>query len=320
MKKVISFSLTIILIFGSSSFVLAAPANADDLAVGLGSGWSTTSNSNGILSIYSPSGYSGSWFRYICDLITNNTLRNFEELHLNSYDSSVQKLFKVGDTLSYINSPSFRNGSFIVNLLNGLSVISYDLAYLGQQFYSSTSNLNSALNSTIGIPVILNNVRSDLSGLKGDTSNLISISGNIKSDTSDLLVGLEKLVFMYADDDSLAAKRAESGKTQSVVNSFTGSGSSSASVSDFADVSSGLNDLKNSFSGGASPSQAFSVLGSSSESWWWFSNEVSESLDTTNSGLSGSGSRLRGASGFDHPLYDSYLGFIFSHIGGDLND
>ena len=119
---------------------------------------------------------------------------------------------------------------------------------------------------------------------------------------------------MFFDDEALEAKRNNATQTTTVLNNFTGSGSASASGSDYGNIASGLSDLKGAFSGGGSSSNAFNVLGGDSDAWDWFSSEVQNDLDTTQN----RDPNLRGNSISSTPLLDEYYRVIREILDGDL--
>lgn len=123
-----------------------------------------------------------------------------------------------------------------------------------------------------------------------------------------------RLGFMLADDSSIAAKKANANQSEAVVNGFTGSGSASASVSDFNGVKDGVSSLKSSFSSSASPSAAFTPLSGSGDNWEWFSQTTLDSLDNT---VSGDNNRLFKSSvqESDTPLLDEYYSYLFDFLG-----
>lgn len=138
----------------------------------------------------------------------------------------------------------------------------------------------------------------------------LSIADMIDDYSRMFIPMIAKLQYALADDDMIAAKRANAPQEQSVISNFTGSGDASASVSDFVGVKDSVSALKNSLSGGASYNQAFNILGGDSDGWSWFTTEVAESMDSTSNG-----STRRGSVPVSTPYLDSYYDSIYSVIG-----
>ena len=134
---------------------------------------------------------------------------------------------------------------------------------------------------------------------------------------------LGRLQYFLADDDSIQRKVDNAAVTNAALDDFTSGGDASASVSDFAGIASGLGDLKDSVSGGASASSAFAVLNGGSNAWDWFSEDTQYDLDST-SGSSSSGSRglksVSSVSSSSTPLLDQYYSSLLSFLGGDSDD
>lgn len=332
MRKIVILTIfTLVLVMSATLPAFAAPSASTGDAAFLNlynSSWSDSSSSSGL-----PSGWSGTWFGVIFKLLFKCSIEDTQlwQYTLNSYSQSTFR-----SSYSVVDNFSISNGSSpFMWLRTQLDAVNYNIGYLGSQFYNSSSSLNSALTA---VPLIKSNtdsiasntltiksnvidISSDTSSISSDTSHISSNTDSILSSFTSLLSSVEKFVYLYADDDTIAAKRAEASKTNQVTSDFVlSSGSSSASASDFGSLSSGVSDLKDSLYGGASPSEAFTVLSNTSNAWGWFSTDVQNDLDQTNSSSSGGPARVRSRVS-SHPLYDNYITFIFDRLGGDaLND
>lgn len=337
-KIVILTTFVLVLVMSATLPAFAAPSASTGDAAFLNlynSYWSDTSSSSGV-----PSGWSGTWFGVIFKLLFKCSIEDTQlwQYTLNSYSQSTFR-----SSYSVVDNFSISNGSSpFMWLRTQLDAVNYNIGYLGSQFYNSSSSLNTALtavpsiktntdsiaSNTLTIKSNVIDIASDTSSIASDTSSIATDTSHISSNTdslvrsfTSLLSSVEKFVYLYADDDTIAAKRAEASKTNQVASDFVlSSGTSSASASDFGSLSSGVTDLKDSLSGGASPSEAFTVLSNSSNAWGWFSTDVQNDLDQTNTSTSGGPARVRSRVS-SHPLYDNYVNFIFSRLGGDaLND
>lgn len=161
-----------------------------------------------------------------------------------------------------------------------------------------------------------NETNNTVSAISGDANKAFSLMDYTEHIDLSLQKYLGKLQYVIADDKTIAAKQNNAAQTTTALDNFTGSGDASASAADFGIVKDSVNALKQTMAGGASPTQAFSILGGDSDGWSWFSQEVADSMDTTNStrGL------LRGNLPSSTPYLDSYYDSIFSvlSVGGDV--
>lgn len=122
----------------------------------------------------------------------------------------------------------------------------------------------------------------------------------------------EDFKFLYADDNSLAAKKANQNQENSVLTNFTGSGSASASVSDYNDIASASSAVKNGLSSNASPSNVLGVF-NGNDGFGWFSQSTLDSLDSV-----GVGSRSFKSTNSpnDTPLLDQNMDAILRYLVG----
>lgn len=125
---------------------------------------------------------------------------------------------------------------------------------------------------------------------------------------------LKDFKYLYADDNSLNAKKANQGQENSVLTNFTGSGSASASVSDYNDIASASSAVKNGLSSNASPSNVLGVF-NGNDGFGWFSPATLNSLDSVGAGTRSFKSTNTSNS---YPLLDENMDAILRYlVGGD---
>lgn len=127
-----------------------------------------------------------------------------------------------------------------------------------------------------------------------------SIWWDIRAIGSNLSDPLHRLAFVLASDEEIEARQAASDNQESVIDNFikpTGNGS--ASASDFADVASVGNSIKDTLDSNVSAGNAFTSLDSDSDAWNWFSQSTLNSLDSSTN-------QNRKSANSDTPLLDSY--------------
>lgn len=93
---------------------------------------------------------------------------------------------------------------------------------------------------------------------------------------------LARLAYVYADQDDIDFKKAETPNLEAVKDDFFGDGQAAVKPSDIKDAAGFSSSIKDSFGGAGSAGDAFQAI-NDSESFWFFSQEVSDSLDTVNS-------------------------------------
>lgn len=104
------------------------------------------------------------------------------------------------------------------------------------------------------------------------TDHLLTLIG------SRLITPLNKLTFVHADDNDIAAKRGTQANEQTITNNFLStSGSAAASASDYAAVASSIGSVKTSLNTGVSSTGVFDVF---SRNYEWFSQTTLDNLDT----------------------------------------
>lgn len=100
---------------------------------------------------------------------------------------------------------------------------------------------------------------------------------------------LDKLVSVYADDATIAAKQANQSKEQTVLTDFTGSGDVAVSGSDLGNLKSSGSVIKGGFNGGKT-SDALNIFSGGSSVWAWFTQDNYNTLNdlfSTDSGSNG---------------------------------
>lgn len=298
--------------------------------------------------IYNSLGYSSSTLKTDIGSLNNSVLGLSSPLNsIDSYTSNLPSLlsyFNSGSLAQYTNYPRRNFFDYTVNGLNINPPVVDNFTGLSRIYYFSQGdrvfpvNNNSGVDSFQGAVGLINNNLVNFAGflrtfnstypklLYNSVSNAVEVyateEGTIPYYMSvmdvlteylrsfELYVG--KLQFVLADDSLIAARKANSDQRDFVLDSFTGSGSSSASKDDFSSVSDSVGAFKDSLSGGGSFSDTFTFLDGSSNAWLWFTNEVKSDLDQTSGGAS---RRVRRSSS-DTPLLDEYYQFIYDFLGG----
>lgn len=124
-----------------------------------------------------------------------------------------------------------------------------------------------------------------------------------------------RLTYVLASDEEIEAREeARANQTEVFDNFIDPNGSGSASVNDFADVSSASGNVKQNFSTGYSASSIWDIF--NQDHYGWFSQECADALDTTNTS-----SNMRKSNNNDYPtpLLDAYYEEILS-LGGVKDD
>lgn len=136
--------------------------------------------------------------------------------------------------------------------------------------------------------------------------SLMDVLQNINVQFGSMLAPIQ---YMIADANALAAKRANASQEQAALTNFTGSGSASASASDFADIASGFDSVKSGIDTNVSATNAFSVF-TNSDGYSWFSNDTMNNLNST-----GSRSRKAGSADGELTYYNNALNAIYEAMG-----
>lgn len=235
-------------------------------------GIATASTSSDILSAFnrefpdSDSNTSKYYLRSIYRILNGNVSWPFVNLVNNSASSlsSVQHIDSDLHTLSITASDIYDNVDTFRRAFNQYSASS--LAY--------ESNISSKANQ-----------------IKVDTGN-ISVDTEHISGTQDILVSQGAITMrnvgilrdFFADDDTIARKDAAEAASGEALDSFTGNGVSSASVSDYADISDASTKLNQSFyTGQVSYVDAFQSINrpptGNDSPWAWFSQATYDSIN-----------------------------------------
>lgn len=121
-----------------------------------------------------------------------------------------------------------------------------------------------------------------------DFYNYLSLK-HIDSDLHYQNSQLDKLVSVYADDVTIAAKQANQSNEQTVLTDFTGSGDAAVSGSDLGNLKSSGSVIKGGFNGGKT-SDALNIFSGGSSVWAWFTQDNYNTLNdlfSTDSGSNG---------------------------------
>lgn len=126
---------------------------------------------------------------------------------------------------------------------------------------------------------------------------------------SKIQTPVARLSYVLASDQRIEAQELAAENEQAVVDNFIDSdGAGSASASDIGSVSDLSSGFSSNISTDADPGDIFDIFDSNNFSW--FSQEVADSLDTTNSN-----NRSKSGSEFDTPLLDQRIDNIYNALG-----
>ena len=217
-------------------------------------------------------------FLFNSDLVTNHPsiIRVF--IPIQNYSTSnartdVYKLSTLKTSTSYVNStiPDY----FIETTNNGIYLYLFDFNPLGNYTYAFEITSNYQMH-------YYSNLAGNVFYIPFDTLDyqLIKTAFYITK-SGEGNDALKKLADIYASDDYIAAKAAQQDYENDVINNFTGNGSGAASRSDQNNLKNTSGALKSGLSSGGSVSNSFGVFNNSSDIWMWFTNDVKNSLDTT---------------------------------------
>lgn len=127
---------------------------------------------------------------------------------------------------------------------------------------------------------------------------------NIQSDT-------RQLQEVLANATDVAIRQDQAARVDQLNNDFlSSSGEASVSLGDIGSASDSISELKGSLSGGASASSLWSVLGSGSDGWGWFSSATAADLDSSGSLMSIQ----------NYTYLNNYYQELGLSLGGDYND
>lgn len=135
-----------------------------------------------------------------------------------------------------------------------------------------------------------------------------SLSDMLYAISQDLGSMIDKITFVIADDDTIAAKNANKPQEQAVLSEFTGTGNASASVGDYSDIASGLGSVKGGITTNVSVSNAFGIF-NNSDGYNWFTSNTTNNLNT-----SGQNNR-KSANEVEYTYYNSQLEAIYNAMG-----
>lgn len=193
-----------------------------------------------------------------------------------------------GSLISVISNTTDSTNSLVSHIdsdIHTMSAISSDI-------YDNVDTFRRAFNqySTSSL-VYESNISSKANQIKVDTGN-ISVDTEHISGTQDILVSQGAITMrnvgilrdFFADDDTIARKDAAEAASGEALDSFTGNGASSASVSDYADISDASTKLNQSFNTGqVSYVDAFQSINSqptgNNSPWAWFSQATYDSIN-----------------------------------------
>lgn len=117
-----------------------------------------------------------------------------------------------------------------------------------------------------------------LSGTQLRHNTLFSFLGSFASGVQNPLA---RLAYVLADSDDIALKQQEQPNMDAVKDSFFGDGEAAVNPGQIKDVAGLSSSVKDSFAGAGSSGDAFVAI-NDSNSYWFFSQEVADDLDTVN--------------------------------------
>lgn len=168
----------------------------------------------------------------------------------------------------------------------------HTMSAITSDIYDNVDTFRRAFNqySTSSL-VYESNISSKANQIKVDTGN-ISVDTEHISGTQDILVSQGAITMrnvgilrdFFADDDTIARKDAAEPASGEALDSFTGNGASSASVSDYADISDASTKLNQSFyTGQISYVDSFQTINrpaaGQDSPWAWFTQATYDSLN-----------------------------------------
>lgn len=167
-------------------------------------------------------------------------------------------------------------------------------------------------NSLVNSGGILNNRIANISLNSTSLANSVSsIQSGLSSTLPDINNNVRYLQEVLANSTDAAIRRDQASRVDQINDDFlSSSGSSSVSLGDLGSASDSITQLKGSLSGGASASSLWSVLGSGSDSWGWFSSATAADLDTSGQLMSIQ----------NYSFLDQYYQELGLSLGGAYND
>lgn len=235
-----------------------------------------------------------------------NLLNNTTNSYLNTIKNSNAQIESYSSNIySKVNSMQSLMNTYLPSLLtisNHIGGIENTLNYISDVGFESNGIIFTSVNSTAS-----------------NTSNIASYSFSILSGLTatlpDIKSSVVQLQQVLASDEDLAIRQDQASRVDAISDDFlSSSGDASVSLGDIGSAKDSVTNIKDSLSGGASQSQLWTVLGSGSDAWSWFSQSVANDLDQ-----SGSQSRLR-SSGFSTPYLDDYYRQVYNSLGGEYYD
>lgn len=200
------------------------------------------------------------------------------------------------------------NVSTTADLPTTLGVINNNLFNVGNFIYT----LYSSYRHRIYDPVS-NGLITSIDG-NGNPQFAYSLMDYLYFLNGDLSLYLGKLQYYFADDDSIAAKKANQNQEQSVLTNFTGNGSASASVSDFTGAKDSLNSVKNGLATGTNISNILNIY-NSDDGYSFFSQSVANDINGVSSSTNSTRYKSNSVDSYYTPLLDEKMNALYSVMG-----
>lgn len=210
--------------------------------------------------------------------------------------------------MNYLSNMNTKMNTYLPDI----SSIKNSISSVDTKLSTTNTNLASVINAINSSNALLTSVNSNTSMSASNTSFILSGLTATLPDIKDSVVQLQQVL---ASDEDLAIRQDQASRVDAISDDFlSSSGDASVSLGDIGSAKDSITNIKDSLSGGASQSQLWTILGSGSDAWSWFSQSVADDLDQ-----SGSQSRLR-SSGSSTPYLDDYYRQVYNSLGGDYND
>lgn len=261
-------------------------------------GGGTSALLNQILNALVYTNVGGSTVSFLLDLRTESQIQSSYLYSLLANVTAQRTLYLSSHGLDGSMSSAPFTSDFYTLMIHGMASLQNELAYDYSYIYTWLASGYNA-QQTYTDPFTLNS----------STFTPTSISNGVYTWLSKIQNPVARLSYVLASDERIEAQEAAAANEQAVVDNFIdSSGAGSASPSDIGSVSDLSSGFSSNISTDADPGDIFDIFDSNNFSW--FSQEVADSLDTTNS-------NNRSKSGFEYntPLLDQRIDDIYDALG-----
>lgn len=195
----------------------------------------------------------------------------------------------------------------------------WSLADISANGFSGLATLIAGYDESTGRKALL--TLTDLDTLSEGTYEASSLFDILSVMGSALQKPLARLAYVYASEEDILFKDQEKDNEDAVKDDFFGDGDAAVSPGDIKDAAGITSGIKDTFGGAGSSGDIFTVL-SDENSWWFFSQEVADALDTVNAPAAAALSDDDPLEGFVadedgfYSVADSSLWDVTSYLGG----